>query len=641
MSEIKSKPDGSSFVSGLSECSRCGPSVFLPLTGLMESMLNLYGDLQGALENNIRAFLKILVASPGIARHENEFECQVYGNVLDIVLGPVVFSNYELYVPRDGIGSARIQLPPVAEYEEGDEFFVVLHHAHIDEREYPVVPVDGVTTTANVIRRDSLSIQIMSDYFDSDIVPARIFVQDGAWVVDDWRHLYSMKLVPGGRTVRSDAPPHVGLPITNIKPLTFNLSNFRQSSVGLGPNGSARIDGAVGVINVQSDSINTGQRSIISVSWDAPPEADVQAGGGVAYYKIVLTPCRASNWTVRGPNNPTPIENESLEAYVYHYSGDNTGRIGTSVFVSPNTLYSISVYRVNDALEQIPAQSVKEIYCVSSLTSKVPTTEGCPNPISASVTPVGDSRTLRVHYNTTASEDELLYAQIFIREYEAWPVVPPYDPELAINRYLYYEGPVQDVFYQMSDASAGVAVIANLVYKEGNMNRDCANEVMMYRPLEAPIQTGTLPPSEIPFIVTANNIDMDPGGPGSGPAGFTTISQQVLYKECYISRSIATTPHGVDNYLGSMPINEGLWYPEDYSVASYVGAGGSVRIYVNGNLEASYAYNSQGRGERIFSPPIHIPAGSELRIDVGDATNSSYPFCMNVILYMFSVWRQA
>jgi len=629
-----SKPDGSSFTTGLSSDGGCGPVQYLPLTGLVDNLENVYRDLQDAAEINAKAFLKSVVSEPGIRVSDNEFDCNVRGDVLEVLLGSVVFYNYNLFVPSSGITKAKVVLPDVTGYSEGDTLYVVLHDETYNDHPYPVVPLDGATTTSDAAQHDAMSIKIQDTYLSTDIVPAELEVSGGYWTVNDWRHKYMLKLLPGGRKVAPDQAPIWGNKVTNVEASTINMSDFKQSSVD--------INQVTGVINTQSEVTSTGLRSLITVSWDAPSEDEIALWGGIACYKVVLIPTYADSFSEGVIVGEAPYPSMALEAYVYYGVNDSDSRIGTSVPVTPGVIYKIQVYRLNDNLEQIPTEPSDVIYCVAGMTSQEDIVVSAELGFDVSVTPIGDPNTLKIHYNPETADVNTHYSQIFIKEHVSWPSSPSTSGEVSMLRYLFYEGPIKDVYYRISDSSTGVSIVPRLIRKEGNIVSSPGSIPIMYRVISASVEASSLPPFEIPLIISANNLDVGILGPGGGAIGFNTIYDSAIHKESYISRMIATVPHGVDNTLGALANNEGLWYPETYvgGTPSYVGDHGYIRIYVNGVLEATVKYDSTGRCEKEFATPIHIPANADLKISVGIDLGVSYPFGMNIILYLFGSWRQ-
>lgn len=643
MTELITTHSGDSGITNLSTETGCGPVRLLPLTGLIDTFQNLYTDLQDCIETNAKSLLRTIVLEPGLKIITDEFECIVLGNLLEIQLGAVVFHDYNLYVPERGINKARLALPDVEEYNEGDVLYVIVSHHTFTDHPYNVIPVDGVVTEADAVQRNSAEITIQSTYTINDLIPAELELISGVWVVHDWRYRYTLKLLKGARrNIPSNFTEVWGDPVSDIVVTTYNLSDLRHTKASVGTD--------IAVLNTQSHIVHRGACSVINVEWDTPSTDEIHFYGGLAYYKVLLTPIRSTNYIPGSPPvDEAPYPAQSIETIVFYDIYDNQERMGTSIPVTPHVIYKIIIYRLNDNLEQIATSSSDALYCIAGMTSQTCYECSLIADFYASITPIGNPNTIKIHIENVISNQENIILQVFISDYETWPGSGPSSTSLTQKKFLYYEGPVRDVFYCIRDGIDGAFIYPRLVCREGNIVIDSwgSGQVYAYRARNVESEN-IVTPFEIPLVISGNNIDMPPGGPGSGAGGYARLTADdamwtIAERDFYISRMIATTPQGVDNTLGASAANEGLWYPETYDPlnVSYVGDGGTLRIYVDNVLQADINYDTTGCCYKVFAQPIHVPAGARLRVDVGaTAPTESYPFCMNVILYTFGTWRQ-
>jgi hypothetical protein len=403
--------------------------------GLSIKLSDLYDTLQDCLGENFLDLIKSTVLEPGLRIAEgDEFLVHQVGHTLQAKAGAVVFPDYDIFVPVSTSADMSMSLEDVTGINEPGSRFGVYVTATTDlSHPYPQV---GTAEAFYTIRQNAIKILMLSAL---GVPPANSYLlaivevqDDGSLEIEDRRMDSVLKIV--SKYARSDwQAAEVPTKPANVNAVVVNMEDYRHG----GAHGHS--------FNRQSVPINRRIGPAIEVTWDAPTPQALDAINGVMYYKVVATPRYNSQFVPEAALEQVVI----IDRIAIENAEIPQKRIGCLIPCDPCGNYKVEVYRVSDILDMKISDASDPEYVIAG----------------SSVAVALDRIELNLAYTLHSTDFVKITSsveptanttiQVFAYEYSG-------SPPSSINdlRYLFYEGPVQDLLYRIQDKTLdGVSIL--------------------------------------------------------------------------------------------------------------------------------------------------------------------------------------
>ena len=423
----------------------------IPECGLMIKLSELYELIQGNMDDNFTGFVKSVILEPGLRIAEgDEFLVHQVGENLMIKMGGVVFPNWDIFLPSESATDLIIDVSGIEGINEPGTVFsvwLVLEEA----ASHPQRKMDTYqlfrTVQQNVVKAYLYPENYAPPAGMVSYLLTMVTVQeDGVLEFTDKRFDSILKLV--SRYAHEDwEAADIASVVEKVEANFLLLEDYRQASVGGYP------------INKQSLAINRRLGPVLEVFWPAPLQSELDAVGGIVYYKVIAVPDVS-------PATLTLIEWGSLSQIVMvdriGIEELNSERIGCIMNCELGVNYSITVHRISNILDmQISAASDPVIVKAGAPETSSTACQSISSGISYAFM---TSDFIKINYDIAPSPDTI--ARIFIREYSGTPYT---GEELNDLKYLAYEGAIQEVIYRVQDkTNTGISVLYQIMGKLSN-----------------------------------------------------------------------------------------------------------------------------------------------------------------------------
>lgn len=426
---------------------------FLAERGLMITLTDLYEDLQNDLNYNLEAYLRSIILEPGLRIAEgDEFSITRQGDSLVAPAGAIVFPNYELFVPEREASHLRADISElelaVGEVAKDINVYVALETTETHPQRQAQSKDLFYTVRRNAIKLvvcDSTTMPPAQSY-----LLARGSIDDQQNIsLTDVRHNSVLKIVSIYEAHDWDPYQSIMPAVSDVKVGGLRLADYRQEIYNNQP------------INQRSIPLNEHGGHCLDVHWPAPSGDEMEAMGGIAYYKVTATPIEGeSEYREATVEQTVVVSREDIET-------EQPLRIGCLVPVTTGVKYNVRVYRVSNLLNLRVANASDAVVGSIGLNPEYTSIEN----LTISITEGYNSyEFLTISVNDQPGPARAL--RLYVAEYSGSP-----PDELTDRRYLYYEGPITSIDYQINDfANTGIAVHAQVVGKNQEILAEAENE---------------------------------------------------------------------------------------------------------------------------------------------------------------------
>lgn len=409
-------------------------------SGLVDSLTNLYDELQEASIYNIKEYLKGFVITPGLRSNGDMFLVRLDQSRIRVALGACVFDNYEVFVAPQN-AELYLDLP---DFDTTDAtYYVILKQGYTYSHSKDVFPSDDAeaTTASYALRRVNVSIELSTsgETLDNEILLGSISSMSGEVIVSNARHLKTMEILSyyanWGLT---------SLAVINVSGVdSFSLES--HSITGEGPKPPS-----------------TQKMTFVRVHWKRLSSASLGLRPGPVYYKIVLTPVMYDEYPGSGG---VPYDDASVEAFrLFHVSDSSGTYMSATLPAMEGVVYRANVYQVSgpSGLVVSGKGDSKLILAGAPSSAGIDEAELELDIFGPGLSlPSGEWLSRLYFINPKTGSSESRRYQLFIAEHSPGSVI-----DIKTKEYLYYDGPPQALYYRPSGMSY-ISIMARIVGEGG------------------------------------------------------------------------------------------------------------------------------------------------------------------------------
>jgi len=568
--------------------------------GLMTTLKEAYEDLQDALACNCEVLRDVLIRKPGLRTTSEAFTSRVHGNYLYITLGHAVFIDHSIFIAPPGNQVVKMELPNPDDVIV-NTLYAVLSHEVIDSHPYDKKAAMGVTTSVNVVTRDTAKIEILDSVGSDSLVICELARSQGGWVHTNVSVLYRLEVTSS--RISEDFTHGV---IADFVARSYCVSQLKPMSYML--------DGISTPVDHEGNVANEAVGTVISCSWGALRPDVAGRKGNIAYYQVRAVPRNSEG---------TADPRQTISTTVFHHYETDGPTVRASLPCANGTIYDISLYELDDTLSQIVNGPVATGVAIGGVYDATLATATFPVLTTTITQPFAAKNVLKIRPILSGGGAGPYVCQVFVREYTVEPTPPP--TTIVDRGCLIYEGPAMPI-YHIIDPENGYAVV------ETRVIRWRGNELSYVDSTKTMIQTGSTGSSasggdEVVLSVAVTNVIPD------SAAQSTTVATWTNTPSFNLSRIACSMPEGCNEDGEKMCGNTGGvdWLIPDGGTIKLVGDGGDI-------TDAELTFTATGQALVAFDPMVHVSAQNNLSLVIEHDTEPCLPWLMQVTLYIDDSW---
>ena len=527
-------------------------------TGRVESISNLYTNLQAAHISNIDEYLRGTILKTGLRLQGNAFMIRIEGGQVIIALGACVFPNYEVFVAPPNT-ELSLDIPDFANIN--DKFAVVLSQEYVESEYRYVVPlrdVSGQNLFEPAIEKVGVSI---------------IIIDEASYNSADNTILLGFIITDGSQISHTDLRHESALRILS-KYMNWNMSALLPIDVSYIESFSVRSNDpeSSGVVTPPINRL-----TYVRVFWEVPEASlteDDDTSQDSLYYKVRLVPVYYLNY----PSDPVPYETEAIEIVLRYDSAIfPNSNMHADILCAEGVIYKASVYRIANPIGIV----ISEAGSTKDVLAGIPA-DGPSSPQNLTLEILGPNDTY--FYNNVGQEwnSDLIYIrpklenltgllnsdlkyQLFIEE---TGVLSPAQ-DIENKNYMFYEGAPRGCFYAPRGEKDKINILGRLIGRGGLVvacsviNNQTFENLAIYSGFENVLAL------QVPY---ASNLGLAPAGVASAIAGLFRAPYDMIVTKIVISNPNKDYIGGSDdpwlNYLGVDPPGELILEGDDEIVAT-------------------------------------------------------------------------
>lgn len=419
-------------------------------SGLVESMGNLYENLQAAHISNMEAYLKGTILETGLRLQGDDFSIKIEGERVIVPLGACIFPNYEIFVASPNT-ELSLEMP---DFDNTNlPYHVILSQEYIESENRYVIPLRDAEEgdlLKPALRKVGVKLIISTEApSGANKIHLGYLKNIGSEIlVTDLRHLSALRILS----------KYMDWNLTAMLPVDVSaLDTFVVRSP------AAESDGAV------TPPVN--KLAYIRVTWGIPETLETEDSKPPLYYKVRLTPIEYLNGY---PWEPIARTKQAIDKIIRFDLEIFSGNIMyTDCLCAEGVIYRASVHRVANSVGIV----VSEDGSTMNILSGMPEEEESPpaylsmeilkpnDAYGASATTRWDTDLIyirpQVEALTGLSDLDVKY-QLFIQERTS-----PYANDIVNKNYLFYEGSPKGCFYAPRGNKDFVTIYARLIGQAG------------------------------------------------------------------------------------------------------------------------------------------------------------------------------